>query len=196
MGWVLFYLSCSHLYSVIYKFGSYDMNITTYTMLLVCKLSALAFCYKDGGMDESKLTEDQKKKQVKELPNLLEFISYVWYCNACALGVFFEYSDYKRFIERTHEYEKVPSPILPSLKTLGMSVSCLVTFVVANNFFPMDTCWSDEYLTYSFPYRIFYYHVAMTFKRFFYYGPFCATTGGIQSSGLGYNGVKKDPKTG
>ena len=49
MAWVLAYLSCSHLHSVIYKFGSYDMNVTTYTMLLVCKLSALAFCYKDGG---------------------------------------------------------------------------------------------------------------------------------------------------
>ena len=34
------------------------MNVTTYTMLLVCKLSALAFCYKDGGMDPEKLTKD------------------------------------------------------------------------------------------------------------------------------------------
>ena len=58
MGWVLTYLSCSHLHSVIYKFGSYDMNITTYTMLLVCKLSALSFCYKDGGLEQEKLTKD------------------------------------------------------------------------------------------------------------------------------------------
>ncbi len=55
---------------------------------------------------------------VMNLPSLLEFASYVWYCQACALGVFFEFSDYKRFIERTHEYKDVPSPIIPSLKWL------------------------------------------------------------------------------
>jgi lysophospholipid acyltransferase len=33
------------------------------------------------------------------MPNLLEFASYVFFCNAAALGVFFEFSDYKRFIE-------------------------------------------------------------------------------------------------
>lgn len=55
---------------------------------------------------------------VMHLPSLLEFASYVWYCQACALGVFFEFSDYKRFIERTNEYKDVPSPIIPSLKWL------------------------------------------------------------------------------
>ena len=191
MAWVLFYLSCSHLDSVINKFGSYDMNITTYTMLLVCKLSALSFCYKDGGMDESKLTADQKARQVKDLPSVLEFCSYVWYCCACALGVFFEFSDYKRFIERSHEYENIPSPILPSLKMFATSMSCLIIYVIGNNFFPMDMCWSDDYFKYGFLQRIVYYHVSMTFKRFFYYGPFSATTGACIASGLGYNGVKK-----
>jgi len=194
MAWVLAYLSCSHLYSVIYKFGSYDMNITTYTMLLVCKLSALAFCYKDGGMKEEDLTKDQIERQVKELPTILEFVSYVWYSNACALGVFFEFSDYKRWIERTHEYANVPSPIKPSLIVLGKSMACLITFVVSNNFFWMEYCWSDEYMTHSLWYRILYYHIAMTFKRYFYYGPFMATTGAIVASGLGYNGKKKDDK--
>ena len=120
----------------------------------------------------------------------------MWFGNTAALGVFFEFSDYKRFIERTHEYENVPSPIIPSLKTLGMSMACLVIFVVGNNFFWMEMCWSDEFTKWSLPYKILYYHVAMTFKRFFYYGPFCATTGAVQASGLGYNGKKKDPKTG
>ena len=114
---------------------------------------------------------------MKEIPTVLEFCSYVWFAQTAALGVFFEFSDYKRFIERTGEYENVPSPILPSLKTLAMSMTCLITFVVANNFFWMDLCWSEEFATYSFAYRIIYYHIAMTFKRFFYYGPFCATTG-------------------
>ena len=40
-------------------YGEYRLDITTYTMLLVCKLSALAYCYKDGGVkDKDKLTDD------------------------------------------------------------------------------------------------------------------------------------------
>lgn len=55
MFWVLGYLSYSHLMSLLYSFGSYEMDITTYTMLLVCKLSALAYCYQDGGTDSATL---------------------------------------------------------------------------------------------------------------------------------------------
>ena len=65
-----------------------------------------------------------------------------------------------------------------------------------NNFYWMEGCWSDEFQEWSFLYRVFYFHVSMTFKRPFYYGPFCATTGAVRASGLGYNGIRKDPKTG
>ena len=56
------------------------MDVSTYTMLEVCKLSALAYCYQDGATDPEKLNKDQVQKQVKQLPNMLEFWSYIWYC--------------------------------------------------------------------------------------------------------------------
>lgn len=55
MLWVLAYLSYSHLTQLIYNFGGYEMEITSYTMLLVCKLSSLAYCYQDGATDSAKL---------------------------------------------------------------------------------------------------------------------------------------------
>ena len=45
MFWVLAYLSYGHLSQLIYDFGGYEMTVTSYTMLLVCKLSSLAYCY-------------------------------------------------------------------------------------------------------------------------------------------------------
>ena len=124
------------------------------------------------------------------LPTPLELASYVWYSQACALGVFFEFSDYKRWIERKKEYANVPSPIIPSLKWLAVALSCLAVYTVANQHFYVEFCWSKEYLDCSYPYRVFYYFVAMTVKRFFYYNPFTMTTGAIVASGLGYNDVK------
>jgi ABC-type thiamin/hydroxymethylpyrimidine transport system permease subunit len=46
------YLSVSHIHAVLYHFGSYDLEITTNTMLLTLRLIALAFSYHDGGQDE------------------------------------------------------------------------------------------------------------------------------------------------
>jgi hypothetical protein len=43
----------------------------------------------------------------------------------------------------------------------------------------------------SFFNKVAFYYFAMTVKRFFYYGPFCFTTGGFIASGLGYNGGDK-----
>lgn len=55
MVWVLMYLCYLHFIAYWYHFGSYKTDITTYNMLLVCKLSALAYCYQDGGTDAAKL---------------------------------------------------------------------------------------------------------------------------------------------
>lgn len=125
------------------------------------------------------------------LPTTLELASYVWFTQSCALGVFFEYSDYKRWVERSHEYKAVPCPILPSLKWLLKSLSCLLIYTLVAPTFNVEQCYVKEFWDFSFGYRIVYYFIAMTGKRLFYYNPFCLTTGAIIGCGLGYNGVEK-----
>ena len=86
----------------------------------------------------------------------------------------------------------MPSPILPSLKWLLISLSCLGLYIALLPYFDIEvTFGTEQYWSYSYPYRIFYYFVAMTLKRFYYYNPFCMTTGAIIASGLGYNGIEK-----
>ena len=55
MAFVLVYLSSSHIYRMMTNFGGWEMDITTYTMILTCKLSAMSFCYKDGSLPDDKL---------------------------------------------------------------------------------------------------------------------------------------------
>lgn len=55
-------------------------------------------------------------------------------------------------------------------------------------------CGTPEYASYSFPYKVAYYYIAMTSQRFLYYAGWCITDGAIIASGLGYEG--KDPKSG
>lgn len=54
----LLYLSGSHIYRMITNFGGWDMDITTYTMILTCKLSALGFCYRDGMFSDDDLKKE------------------------------------------------------------------------------------------------------------------------------------------
>jgi hypothetical protein len=130
MGYVLAHLTFNHLYRMYTDYGGYAMDISTFTMLQVCKLSALSFCYKDGGEDFKSLTKDQQERVVKKLPSILELLSYTYFVSNAVLGVFFEFADYKRFIERTNEYKDVPSPILVSLTTLGKAIAFTGFFVV------------------------------------------------------------------
>ena len=125
------------------------------------------------------------------MPTPLQFASYVFFCQQAALGVFHEYSDYIRFIERTHEYKQIPSPIVPGLKWLGKGLLCLAIFTVMGSIMSVETCFTKEFAEYSFAYRVFFYYVAMSLRRCFYYTPFCMTTGALISCGLGYNGVDK-----
>ena len=56
MAFVICYMSSQHIYSMMTDFGGFHMDITTYTMILVCKLWVLAWEYKDGGEDPKNLT--------------------------------------------------------------------------------------------------------------------------------------------
>ena len=58
MIFVMVYLSAQHIIRMVTNFGGYDMDISTYTMILTAKLSALAFCYSDGAKDDKDLIPD------------------------------------------------------------------------------------------------------------------------------------------
>ena len=127
------------------------------------------------------------------MPTVLEYTSYVFYCNACALGVFFEFSDFKRFIEETHEYKNVPNPILPTLEYILYGLTCISIYTVGTIYFPHARCFTDEYDAYPYYYRLVYFYMSFFLRRFFYHTAFHMTTAANRSCGLGYNGTEKGP---
>jgi lysophospholipid acyltransferase len=79
-------------------FGGYNMDVRTYTMLLMIKLWGLTFAYKDGGEPIENLTKDQIERRVVNLPNPLQYFSYVFFCCGCLMGPFFEFNDFINWI--------------------------------------------------------------------------------------------------
>jgi len=45
-------------YAMYLDYGGFNMDVTTYTMLLFTKIWGLSFAYKDGALNRDKLTED------------------------------------------------------------------------------------------------------------------------------------------
>ncbi len=74
---------------------------------------------------------------------------------------------------------------------LVKGILCLAFFQIVSPYFNCEMCIDEKFFEFTFANRIAYYFVAMSVKRFFYYNPFCMTTGAIIASGLGYNGMEK-----
>ena len=106
--------------------------------------------------------------------------------------MFFEYKDYKKFIECTDEYKNIPDPLIPSLKWLAQCLIFMGIFAVGSKLVPIENCWLEGFERHGFTYQVVFFFVAATIKRTFYYSPFSATTGAIVASGFGYNGIKTE----
>lgn len=137
------------------------------------------------------MTAQQIKYKVEELPTVLEYSSYVFYFGSNAMGYFFEFSDYKRFIEETDEYKEVTCPIFESICWLVTGMGCLILYTLGKIYCPISQCWTDYYESWPFYTKVVYFYIGLTLHRFFYYVAFCTTTGVVIASGFGYNGRDK-----
>lgn len=124
-----------------------------------------------------------KHLTVYDKPSVIEICSYTLACTNCATGLFFEFADWKHFIEFTHEYERksgqnLPSPILPSLKNLGGGLLTCGLFLVLNAYFPIDYCFTTAFNEgHNLGYRLYYTYFTLASRRFYLHTPFVIGTG-------------------
>ena len=117
------FVSVSHIFNMLTNFGGWDLDITTFTMILMCKLSSVSFCYKDGAEKQENLIPDQIERKVEKMPTPLEMMSYCFFCGGSICGPFYEYTDYINFIEAKGHYQNVPFSITQSLIRLAHGFS-------------------------------------------------------------------------
>ena len=152
-------------------FGGFNMDITTYTMLLVCKLWILACEYKDGGEPEQKLTKHQIENQVRELPSVLQYLSFIFFCPGCIVGPAFEFTDFVNLMELKGVYATLPRGlangwqcIFPSIREQLEGFLCLgihIGFIMSG--INVYWCGTEEYAnSHNIFWRIGYSYLSMT----------------------------------
>lgn len=113
---------------MITDFGGFNMDITTYTMILVTKLWGLSWAYRDGALIKG-LTKDQEERKVLFLPTLIEFYGFSLFCSGCIVGPFLEYNDYKNYIELEGNYKSLPRGFKNGFAGVKSGLYCLLKFV-------------------------------------------------------------------
>jgi lysophospholipid acyltransferase len=188
-------------------------------MVNIMKLHALSWNVHDGRLKPSLLTDSQRDRAVYQLPEFLDFAGYVFYFPSVFTGPAFDFVDYKRWLDgslyshppgdtgsttsksppkqatvKTKSGDLVPHSAWPATRKATGGLIWILLFLQCSRLVNVALFLGDEYLTYSFPYRVWLLYLLGVVSRFKYYGVWSLTEGACIMAGIGYNGI--DEQTG
>ena len=180
------------------------VDITGAQMVLIMKLHAFCWNVHDGRIKPELLTDQQKDRAIKEMPEFLDFAGYVLFFPSFFAGPAFDYVDYRRWIETTmfdtpdeskappnRKSRKIPHSGWPAAWKAATGLIWIFLFLKFGVWYNTDLVTSPEYLSYSLFRRIFILEMYGLCTRMKYYGVWSLTEGACILSGLGHNGVDR-----
>ncbi|OAP57547.1 hypothetical protein AYL99_08285 [Fonsecaea erecta] len=184
------------------------VDITGGQMVLIMKLHGFSWNVHDGRLKGELLTDAQKDRAVYKMPNLLDFAGYVFFFPSIFTGPAFEYADYKRWLDGsiydttpgskgappTKGKRRIPHSTVPAVRKAIGGLLWIGAFLQLSQWYYVPFFLSDEYMTFSFPYRVWLLQMLGFATRTKYYGVWSLTEGACIMAGISYNGV--DEKTG
>lgn len=214
MPWIAFvflmgHMSISHIYRMIVANPSV-VDITGAQMVMVMRLTAFCWNVHDGQLPQAELTDFQRERAIKKLPNLLDYFGYVFFFPSLFAGPAFDYADYQRYISTTmfelppgvdpskapptRKKRKIPRSGTPATIKAVSGLVWILAFLRCSAIWWPDYLMSPEYIKYSFLRRAWILHMVGLTTRMKYYGVWALTEGACILSGIGYGGF--DPVTG
>ena len=140
-------------------------------------------------MKKEDLTETQHELKLKEIPSWFEMFSYLFTPLTCLGGPFFEYTYYKKFIEKTGKYQelsiKFKGPFLAYAS--GFFLIAFHELVTGIGFSP-DEGTKESFMEHSYAYKMFWSHMACISIRLKYYVIYRFQAAALMASGLSYSG--------
>jgi lysophospholipid acyltransferase len=192
VGWlVTFYcfihLSVLHIYRMIFDYGGWRMDITTIMMMTLCKFTSFAFCYSDGQIiDHTKLNKFTQKNKIENY-TFLEYFSYIYFYPTCIMGPFFEFSDFRQFIELVGDYEKIPilRSFYEAVKRLFLGLICIAIYLYLKPYI------SIEYYFENHSNYFFLIYFGFLFNKYKYYTGFMFAESSCIASGISLRKLEK-----
>ncbi|KAI0476995.1 MBOAT family protein [Xylaria cf. heliscus] len=186
------------------------VDITGAQMVMVMKLSAFAWNVFDGTLPEDQLSDHQKDRRIISLPGFLDYAGYVLFFPSLFAGPAFDYNEYRGWVDcsmfsvpatvdpakkpPTRKKRKIPRSGTPAMLKMAGGLLWILAFLNFSKWYSPSVLFTDHFMTYSFPRRIFILHMVGFTTRTKYYGVWFLAEGSCILAGLGFNGI--DPATG
>ncbi|XP_077979141.1 membrane-bound glycerophospholipid O-acyltransferase 2-like [Glandiceps talaboti] len=211
----IFSMSYLSLVNLTYQFidgKTRDLTVTGPMMIMVQKVSSLAFSLHDGFMkDDNSWNSRRKKLACGKMPTVLEYFSYMFYFQGLAVGPFCFYKPYIEFIEGKHILYKpaangckgeekgksFDSSLTKAVVTkilLGIFMAFL--YLTLEHHFPVHSNIDDTIVESSLTYRGLYLWLTVIVVQTKYFYVWVWADAICNASGLGFNGYddRGEPK--
>eukprot|EP00826_Nyctotherus_ovalis_P056980 TRINITY_DN7781_c0_g1_i15.p2 TRINITY_DN7781_c0_g1~~TRINITY_DN7781_c0_g1_i15.p2 ORF type:complete len:146 (-),score=41.31 TRINITY_DN7781_c0_g1_i15:858-1295(-) len=136
-------------------YGGWHLGVSTFVMLLCLRLSAIAWDYVDGATDPSKLSSEQKKTALREIPPLLEYFTSAVSPTEALAGPLSSFADFRDYVYAQGIFKTIPSTIAPCLKRLGVAMGLCLTYVAIANYFPIIELSKPDFYQRNFFYKVY-----------------------------------------
>ncbi|KAG0294472.1 lysophospholipid acyltransferase [Dissophora globulifera] len=198
---VMLHMSVSHLMRQLNDYRGEKIDHTGPQMILTMKLTSWAFSVQDGRRNPKELSKYQQEHAIATFPNLLHYLSYIFFFPGVLVGPTFEYMDYIRFIDLSELRDTKTGKIhWPSGRTKAAMTSFFFSLIALASLAilgpKLDVLWTLDpaFKALHFALRFGYVMLAAFAARFKYYAVWKMAEGACVLAGFGYNG--QDPKTG
>ncbi|XP_019855423.1 PREDICTED: lysophospholipid acyltransferase 2-like [Amphimedon queenslandica] len=197
MIYALIGISTGHIYRLITDYGGYTLDFTGPLMLLVQRVSYVAYAYHDGvARDEKDLSDDQKKLKISSIPSLLEYFSYNFSFMTFLAGPTVAYKNYDDFITGTNFTQAAnnktttePSPLIPTVKTFLLSMTALSIVILSSSWTDTSLLLDPDLYILRRLINMLMFCLAMRSQYFF---TFLLTESISNAGGLGFTGYDKE----
>ncbi|CAI2367021.1 unnamed protein product [Moneuplotes crassus] len=173
------YLSAQHIHRMVYHYGEWGGEITSFTMNLVCRLTSVAFCYCDGA--------NNKDEDFQEQPSFMWLLGYTYNTPSCLAGPFFEFKDYKNWILLKGDYANIPSTFKPGFTRLATAFIWMWLAAYFSIHHKPEKCATEEFCSRSFIMQIWGFYLTQFYFKFVYYFVFALNDSCVIASGLAWN---------
>lgn len=186
------YVSSFHVYRIVYNYGEYNMDLSFPLMVMMQRLTYVAFSYHDGGRNEEELSQDQKDNSIATRPSLIEYFGYVFSFYSVLTGPTCTYVQHNDMItgrnieKHLAQEEKLPSNTLViATKVLKGGIFLSIGMIIGS--YDLDEMiLHDQSL--SFLVRLMYITIFCFSKRCMYYFVWMTIESISNITGLGFGG--------
>ncbi|CAL4063406.1 unnamed protein product, partial [Meganyctiphanes norvegica] len=167
---------------------TYDIKWSMPHCVLTLRLIALTYDVYDGKKDPAKLSKDQQKTALPQVPSLLEVTAHTYFPASFLVGPQFSMRRYLDFVKGTLVGYDLPGCVTPGLLRGSLGMFYLVVYQIGIAYFPDEYINSPAYNELPFWQRHFVVGIWAKVTLYKYISCWLIAEGVCIMSGLSYSG--------